>query len=146
MSSRLSVHLDYHQDLARVHHRFALGDDLLDGARGTGENRVERLYDLHQADGVLSGDGLARPDVIRRVRARAAVVRSYRLRSFWGWRQRLALITSSASPCGVDSAMLAIRFRMVSVLPVPGGLSKIETEQVSAFSTAARWLRLQRNG
>jgi hypothetical protein len=34
--------------------------------------------------------------------------------------------------------MLAIRFRMVSVFPVPGGPSMTETERVRAFSTAAR--------
>ena len=42
--------------------------------------------------------------------------------------------------------MLAIKFRMVSVFPVPGGPSMTEIELVRAFSTAARWLRLQRNG
>ena len=34
--------------------------------------------------------------------------------------------------------MLAIKFKMVSVFPVPGGPSMTETERVSAFSTAAR--------
>jgi hypothetical protein len=34
--------------------------------------------------------------------------------------------------------MLAIRFRMVSVFPVPGGPSMTEIVLVSAFSTAVR--------
>jgi hypothetical protein len=42
--------------------------------------------------------------------------------------------------------MLASKFRIVSVFPVPGGPSMTETERVRAFSTAARWLRLQRKG